>query len=344
MGKKAGKVAVQCRNGRLQLRWTHEKQKYYLAVGADEPVNRSDAEVLAARIEDDISRNLFDPSLRAYKGITLNTIQSLFDRFWDDKVLRSENTKGVYDGAKYRLIQYFQSKDIKNITRKCAIAFVSWLSPQVSAWTLRDYLFKYQGIWRWAIENKILLLNPWEGLPSEVKVRPTTRPFTKEEVEKILSDTGHYSDFLSFLFRTGRRFGEVTNLKWIDISDDCSYFTCIDIKKGNRTKIKLPDIVRSQLLKRSEYGRHPQSFVFTSPYGRPIHDNTFRQRYWKPLLEKLGIDYRKAYTARATMITHSLDLGMSPVELSKLTGHSPSVMLKHYYGDLGATSVLPDLF
>jgi integrase len=47
----------------------------------------------------------------------------------------------------------------------------------------------------------------------------------------------------------------------------------------------------------------------------------FCNRYWKPALAELGIDYRKPYNTRHTLISHGLEAGMNPVAIAALTGH-----------------------
>lgn len=47
----------------------------------------------------------------------------------------------------------------------------------------------------------------------------------------------------------------------------------------------------------------------------------FCKRYWEPVLGELGIDYRRPYTTRHTLISHGLESGMNPVAVASLTGH-----------------------
>ena len=47
----------------------------------------------------------------------------------------------------------------------------------------------------------------------------------------------------------------------------------------------------------------------------------FCNRYWKPAWAELGIDYRRPYNTRHTLISHGLEAGMNPVAIAALTGH-----------------------
>jgi integrase len=83
--------------------------------------------------------------------------------------------------------------------------------------------------------------------------------------------------------------------------------------------------------------------VFTRPKGVAIDDHNFRNRAWKTILTRLEIDYRKPYTTRATLISHALDLGKSPLEVAQLTGHNVQVLYKHYAGSISSRPHLPEL-
>ncbi|MEO0430908.1 MAG: hypothetical protein AAF151_04355 [Cyanobacteria bacterium J06656_5] len=61
----------------------------------------------------------------------------------------------------------------------------------------------------------------------------------------------------------------------------------------------------------------------------------FLNRPWTKVLGKCGMTkenglYRCQYNTRHTFISHMLAKGMSVVEVAKLTGHDPKVLLDHY--------------
>jgi integrase len=53
---------------------------------------------------------------------------------------------------------------------------------------------------------------------------------------------------------------------------------------------------------------------------------------WKPVLNQLGIEYRKPYQTRHTFITLALDNGLDAKDVARLVGNSPEVIYKHYAG------------
>ncbi len=45
----------------------------------------------------------------------------------------------------------------------------------------------------------------------------------------------------------------------------------------------------------------PDKSVFTSSKGNPIDDHNFRNRAWKSVLSRVGVEYRKPYNTRHTL-------------------------------------------
>lgn len=97
------------------------------------------------------------------------------------------------------------------------------------------------------------------------------------------------------------------------------------------------------LLDRRLTNLDPEGLVFTSPTGKAIDDQNFRNRAWKTVLTRLEIDYRKPYTTRHTLISHALDLGMNPVMVAQLTGHDVQTLYENYAGNVNSRPMLPEL-
>ena len=86
----------------------------------------------------------------------------------------------------------------------------------------------------------------------------------------------------------------------------------------------------------------PDDLIFTSTNGLAIDAKNFCNRYWKPVLAELGIDYRRPYTTRHTLISHGLEAGMNPVAIAALTGHDVRTLYENYAGLVNPPQ-LPDL-
>ena len=225
----------------------------------------------------------------------------------------------------------------------------------------RERVQQLKSAWDWAIERELWEgKNPWTGLHKRVKredLKPP-RPFSKVEMQAIIGcfkDTEpSYAPYVWFLFATGCRTSEAIGLQWKHISEDCSSVwigstLTRGIRQGTKTKkvrtVTVPANIQLMLqdLKTSTPGIDGDSLVFHAPQGGPICDNNFRNRAWKPVLERLEIPHRKAYTTRSTFITHALQGGISPGAVAALVGNSAKVIYESYLGSIPGQSVLPDI-
>jgi integrase len=80
----SGIVNIEDADGRLRLRWTHQGQRYCLGVGLpDSKANRTVAMTKANRIESEIIHEIFDPTLKRYRGdrdhMAIVTVKQLFE-------------------------------------------------------------------------------------------------------------------------------------------------------------------------------------------------------------------------------------------------------------------------
>ncbi len=369
--KKSPKGTVVVRNfqGRLRLVWSFGGRRYCLSTGfPDGKVNRLAAEAKARQIELDMITGNFNPTLEKYdprrslkdKPVELAAIP-LLERF----ILHKQ--KEVYHRTleKYRTaleyLRQFLAQDSRRVLDvKSAERLVDYLRPRLAPVTLKERLTIYAAGWRWGVEQGLVTSNPWEGLPGRVKVPPKQmpRPFTQGEVEAILQGFRehprycHYSDFVSFLFGTGCRTGEAIGLRWGHLHPDCSgvwFGESISrgVRKATKTNrarsVTLPKSLQVLLLARRPQDPHPDDLVFTAAWGGIINDHNFRDRVWKPVLQLAGVDYRKPYTTRHTLISHALAMGMDPVTLAQLAGHDVETLYQNYAGSVSSRPRLPDM-
>jgi integrase len=114
--------------------------------------------------------------------------------------------------------------------------------------------------------------------------------------------------------------------------------------KINRARtIPLTEKLQNLLLKCRPEKPEPESLVFLEPRGNPIRDDDFRRRAWTTILDRLGIDYRKPYLTRSSLISHTLDMGHSPLEVAQLTGHNVETLYPNYAGNVKSKPKLPEL-
>ena len=203
-------------------------------------------------------------------------------------------------------------------------------------------------------------MNPWAEMPSRIKVPPKQmpKPFTQEEIRSIVEMFKadryyrHYANFVEFRFGSGCRTGEIVGLCWKHISEDCSTIWIGEsLVKGERKATKtnrarhitLTPKLQAMLQELKQVSHDPEDLVFKGPKGSHIDVHNFAKRGWKKILAKLGIDYRRPYNTRHTLISHALDQGMNPVEVAQLTGHDVQTLYKNYAGSVNSRPRLPEL-
>ena len=224
-----------------------------------------------------------------------------------------------------------------------------------------------------AIKAKLLIENPVQSTKAAKLTKKEIVVLTKEEVTMLVNEAKNIkSPFMSKILpvligltvRTGMRQGEVFGLKWQDIDfNESSIFIRRSLahiigqgavfqepktKSGRRRIILLNEDI--ELLK--EYRKWQQEYaedlgdkfdsndlVFTTPFGMPISPTNFTRRYFRPLLEKCGIN--KDFTFHGLRHTHAtllLKQGVNPKIVQERLGHSSIKVTMDTY-----SHVLPDI-
>ncbi len=242
-----------------------------------------------------------------------------------------------YRTARKYLFRYF-NKPAEFVSLTDAEHFVNWLGKQhLDQETQKTYVIVIKACWDWGLKRCLVEFNPWNQAIKLIRVPPKQiKPFSREEAKAILQAFrndryySHYADYVEFLLGTGARTGEVIGLKWRHVSKDCSSVWIGEslsrgVRKATKTNkartISLTTRLQAILQARKALlDVHPDALVFTGPKGGPIDERRFQRRAWKSVLSKLGIEYRKPYATRSTMISHQLEQGMSPITLAQMRG------------------------
>jgi len=363
-----GTVIVEEFQGRLRLRWRVNRKRYTFSVGlADTKINRRVAQQKATQIELDIISGHFDPTLKRYKPQlhTQNTqisVATLFERFmlWKAKAVLARSME-KYEATHHYLQEFYKNKAAETLGLAEAEKFLDWLqAKKLSAIVCRERLTLVKAAWTWASKEGLVTANPWTEMVGRIKIPPKQmpKPFTRAEITSIIQTFktdqyyAHYADYVAFLFATGCRTSEAIGLRWKHLSGDCSSVWIGEtlargVRKATKTNrartITLTPNLQAMLLARRPEEVDGEVLVFQSLRGGPIDDHNFRNRAWVSILTQLGIDYRKPYTTRHTLISHALDLGMNPVMVAQLTGHDVQTLYQNYAGSVNSRPRLPEL-
>lgn len=360
------KVGISTYRDRLRLTWTWEGKRHFLSLGLqDTKLNRIVAEGKARQIEADLVSGNFDHTLNKYKlqkpgapEVEALTVVEVFDKFIEHKSKRvEERTLEKYYALAKLISAHFKRRSL-SITERDAERFREFLLEQMEPITVKERITLLAAAYDWATKQGWATENPWKSITVKVAPKQRPKPFTKTEVKAIIQAfredaTYHYmADYVEFLFLTGCRTGEAIGLLWKHISDDYrSVWIGEVLSRGKRksTKTNKDRVVQlsprlQELLRERRGDRGPNELVFCGPRGNAIDDHNFRNRAWEPILERLGIEYRKPYATRSTMISHNLAAGRNPIEIAQITGHDPKVMYQHYAGVIASHPAVRDVY
>lgn len=223
-----------------------------------------------------------------------------------------------------------------------------WLNSiqDVSNKSKKHYLNSLSMILKLALEDEIIDKNPIIHIKSIVHKTPRIEPFTSQQVNDILRLSTRYNDrfqiFLYVGFFTGMRTGEILSLKIkdVDLENRVININSTRSRFGENTpktiysirSIPILDNLYNKLKRYIE--KYPGNiYLLQTQYNEPYRDTgVFTSDFWKPILDELNLPYRRLYNMRHTYATSMLYGNyVTPVELSKLLGHSTPKMIYDVY-------------
>lgn len=380
-------IFVDNRSKRLILRFRvkgFENQMYIASGLKDTKKNRGIVRVKRDAILGDIALGQFDETLERYKfkaGKNLKKKESLpapkpldLVELWElytkykSNLIEETTLLTKYPTIAYRinLCPYKEIDDAPKI-RDWALANLS----KLAAWDFIQYL---NSSCDWAVDSKIILLNPFEKLkvakPKKKSTEESRRAFTLEQRDLIIEAFeqserfGHYAPLIKFLFWTGARPGEAFALRWSDVSDDCSkihiYKSCnaYRILKGTKNgKRRIFPAAEGGKLQRMllDLRTSNDGLVFVTKDATPVTSvrlskiwlgRTEGQYVYKGVVGKMSdeglIPYLPPYATRHTFATWAISSGISPDRVAMYIGDTVQTVLNFYCHPEIVQSICPD--
>ena len=250
------------------------------------------------------------------------------------------------------IVTYFDDVLLEDITAYDIVHYLEYLKKELSGSRVKFIKNVFSNILDYAVDNKIIDQNPF-NLKTVKNVEINTKPakkkeaYTDEEMQLILENAeGWFKVFITLLFTTGARPGEIMALKWKDIDLDIGViFLKRNIHKGvvyekkddsgtknhYRTIFLMKD---THSLLQQFYNIKPHNvWVFVNRYKKPYSEpRNITEHYFKPLLAKLGIEYKTIYATRSTFISLMLNSDASLEAIQQTVGHKlgSRVTEEHY--------------
>jgi len=258
---------------------------------------------------------------------------------------RDKNSQKDYLSKLNRLIlPHFKSFKLGDLKPLDIEKWQATLLKKYSGVTVKKTTGILNMILRKAVANDIIVKNPVEFADNIKIVHQKKEPYSIEEMKSILQNSeGWLKLFVHLAFTTGMRTGELMALKWedIDLEQKILYLRrsitkgvvtevqSSTSKKNHHRMIVIADFV-IEILK-SYKAEASCQWIFPSKTGMPYNESKAIVRYFKPLLEELGIEYKTLYATRHTYISIMRNHGVSADWIAEIVGHSKEVEDKHYY-------------
>jgi integrase/recombinase XerD len=246
---------------------------------------------------------------------------------------QSRSTKQIYERIITEFLLYNQNKLLKNITVQEVNSFLFEYNEEMSLASKSLAQSVLSSLFSHLMNSGYINKNPVK-FTTRIKVPQEilSKTMDEKEVERLIESPKKIRDSLliKFLYLTGLRVSEVTNLKWSHFKENETTIKISVIGKGNKARIiQISKDLFSELkiLKKKE-----SVFVFESQKGKncPL-DKSAVFRIIKSAAKKAKI-YRaiSPHTLRHTHATLSLKKG-APIHLVKKSlGHSSILTTEKY--------------
>ena len=262
-------------------------------------------------------------------AISLNKLFDLYFQTLDTSKQWTNIKKSIYqryiqNTLGKKKIEKIREMDIQNILNKMNS---QGLSPR----TRKSVMEVLNPLFRFAVTNKYLRDNPTIGIavkvPSQKKiVTNATELFQKvyAGINAYYHDNPYYRALFLFGF-TGRRKGEILNLKWENIDFTHNYYWIEDTKTDDQQKYQLPMYLVEplQALRDDRKG-----LVFKSPITGKKIINIDRQM--RQLKKFLALETLSMHYMRNILVSALAEQGIEAITLSGILGHKDPNTINKY--------------
>jgi integrase len=206
-----------------------------------------------------------------------------------------------------------------------------------SAKTRENALIPLRQIFKAALEDQLISVNPAIGFRRRRHQKPEPDPFTESEVATLLRwlDETPAGLYFRLAFGTGARTGELLALNWKDFDGETVSISKSIVRGREKASTKTYRarrvVLPSDLCCLLENQRQPSGSIVANQYGRRYQSGYHLNRWLRQASSKLGIRERSGpYPWRHTYASTGLSRGLPPAFLAKQLGHNVNVLLSTY--------------
>ncbi|MFI3236777.1 MAG: site-specific integrase [Lachnospiraceae bacterium] len=217
--------------------------------------------------------------------------------------------------------------------------------------TLRKAKVLFNMMYKFALENDICTkdYSQYIDILQYKDKNPNTisrSPFSDDEIKTMWNwvDKNEYISVILMMIYSGVRIGELRELKKEDVHLDDRYFYI--------AKAKTPAGVRNvpiakKVLPFFQYWMDKPSkcdFLITTREGRYFHDRNYRDSYWKPLIEEMGLNAdHKPHDTRHTCVSLLTREGVDERLIKKIVGHAGAGVTEQVYTHIEMQQLMAEI-
>lgn len=242
------------------------------------------------------------------------------------------------------IISFVESKGITSFKEVSNSTMVEYMNERKrrgrAIKTRREERRLLRKFYKWTIKNNYCTVNPAEDLPLPKLIKKKPRYFSKDELSRIFAAAKEpYRTIFKFLYLTGLRIGELSNLKWPDFMENERHII-IRILDGNKNKreeiVHLNKDAYEIIMKRKAASDSPVHIFLNAEGNKLDNDNIYRNL--KSILDKLTIKDASPHTFRHTCASHLVIRGVSIYTVKEILRHK-SVKETEIYAHLSKQAV-----
>lgn len=264
---------------------------------------------------------------------------------------RASTKARVYSIYDRHLIPTFGHLPLTAITTPDVSAWVQAMLTTMSAASVRKHANNLSRVMDLAISYGLLRANPVAPvrLPAEVRHE---QKFLNHDRAWTLAESIHprFRALVLVAVFGGLRSGEIAALRRKHIVPERNLLivkeTLVDVgndvafgppkTKTSVRQVTIPRSIMTELVAHMDTytGADIDALVFTGERGVPIRRSWFHRYYWKPAIDRAGLEGLRVHDLRHTFVALWVSLGRNPKEVSRAAGHSSVAFTLDRYGHL----------
>jgi integrase len=196
-------------------------------------------------------------------------------------------------------------------------------SCQRSSATKQNIKILFNQLYAYAIKNDVTGKDYSEFVDIGKREKSTKRkPFTDTEIQKLWDnvDRLEFIDTILILIYSGMRIGELIEMKNENVNiEDRTMIGGIKTEAGKDRLIPINEKILPFVAKWKEVGHE---YLFVNPLGKQVNYYTYRDTYWKRIVEQLELGEHLPHDTRHTFATLMDNARANKLSIKRIMGHA----------------------